>query len=308
MRRVAAVTMMDSGSWGRVDFVGYDGRLFRPYMDVNERGFWTMDRCRQDPPRMDFAEWWGSGIARTTMLGSPFRPSYIDVPDSYRRQARRRAPGALEEARARATRIAEAGLIFVEGVLLQETRTPGWGVHPSGVSGCMPDFTEAPGLTLVDPRLPPDEVDRVLFAAGCEQRHADIQVFEPDLLPQTAERDALGCFAVHLCQDLAERGFKDFDRAFSTELLGAVNAIESALRDGTSLEPCYAAIGRIADWNLAAADRMDGFDDDIPARMEEPKRTARLFLDLHRALPPPSNEPSLIDEADAEGITDAFKP
>jgi hypothetical protein len=73
-----------------------------------------------------------------------------------------------------------------------------------------------------------------------------------------------------------------------------VNEIEAALRNGTSLEPCYAAVERIADWDLAA-DRMDGFDDAMPEHMDVPKRMARLFLDLRRALPPPSVEPSPIN-------------
>jgi hypothetical protein len=199
-RRAATVMMVHAGSWDQVDFVAFGGRLFRPYLALDQRGFWTPDRCRQDPPGMDFAERLGSRIARTALLGSPFRPSYVDVPDAYRRQARRRAPAALEEARARATRIAQAGLVFVEGVLFQETRTPGWGAHPhpaSAVSACLPDFTEAPGLTLVDPGHQIGDVDQVFGRAGCVERDAEIEVFKPDLLPRTTERDALGCLAVH---------------------------------------------------------------------------------------------------------------
>jgi hypothetical protein len=288
------------------EFVGVGGRLFRPYLDLLKTRFWTTDRCRQDPPTMDFAERWGSGVARAAMLGSPFRPSYVDVPDAYRRQARRRAPAALEEARARTTRIAQAGLVFVDGVLFQETRTPGYGAGANGAMGvCLPDLTEAPPVTLIDPRIPLNTIDEATW--DDYRRQGTIEVVDASLLPRTTERDALGCFAVHLCQDLAERGFKDFDRAFSTELLCCVNAIEAALRDGTPLEPCYAAVERIADWDLAA-DRMDGFDDDMPARMQEPKLTAKVFMDLRRALPPPSVEPSPIDEADADGISGAFKP
>jgi hypothetical protein len=61
---------------------------------------------------------------------------------------------------------------------------------------------------LVDPRHQIGDADEVFGSAGCVQRDAQIEVFEPDLLPRTTERDALGCFAVNLCQGLAERGFK----------------------------------------------------------------------------------------------------
>jgi hypothetical protein len=87
----------DDSIW--LNYVDVEGRLFRPFLERGKRHLWTPERCRGDPPGMDFGSSWGSNCARTTMLGSPFRPSYVDVPAAHRRQARRRAPDALGEAR-----------------------------------------------------------------------------------------------------------------------------------------------------------------------------------------------------------------
>jgi hypothetical protein len=127
---VASVRLPHVGDSIGFDCVHFEGGLFRPYIDLGKRRLWTPERCREDPPGMSFAEHWGAGAASAWMLNSPFRPSYVEAADSYRIQARKRSKHALEAARQRATQIAQSGLIFVDGVLLQETRTPGWSVAP----------------------------------------------------------------------------------------------------------------------------------------------------------------------------------
>ena len=133
---------------------------------------------------------------------------------------------------------------------------------------------------------------------------SDFKVYDPNLLPRTVERDALGCFAVNLLQKVGD--LTVYDRRLSTEVLTTANSIEDALRYGSPLTPCYDAIERIAAWQRSP-DRADlwGAGSSLNARLVE---TARLFLDLRSALPPPSDEPTPVDGDDAEDISGAFSP
>jgi hypothetical protein len=78
------------------------------------------------------------------------------------------------------------------------------------------------------------------------------------------------------------------------------------MRGWLRLAPCYDAIERIAAWR-GSSDRTDraGAGSSLNARIVD---AARLFLDLKFALPPPSEEPTPVDDDDADDISGAFVP
>ena len=229
--------------------------------------------------------------ARTTLLGSPYRPSYVDVPDSYLRQARRRAPEALAEAGRRALQFASAGLVFVGGLLYQETRTPGWGggrPRPEDISACLPDITEKPGLTLIDPRHPIGEIDFALDRMGYDARLADIRIAEPSLLPPTTEEDALALFGVYLHGTLTNAQIEILNRSFLADALAAVNGIETLVRDGRPLAPGYAAIERVAAWSDYRNPDTNSIESIMESIVTKAAKAAGDFLEIRRLFPPPS--------------------
>lgn len=307
-QRVLMAKMIHEGHDLWIDFVEFEGKLFRPYFRDGHRHLWTSDRCKAMPPPMNFSAHWGHGHARTTMLGSPFRPSAIDVPKAYIRQAQKSGREALNEARSVATRTAQSGMIFVDDLLHFETSAPGFGVHTDAgrkrAGLCLPDYDEKPGATLIDVTLPFDEVEDVLWRMRVGTPSI-FEVIDPALLPKTTERDALACFAVNLLQNLDD--LRVFDRRLVTDVLIAANGVEDALRNGLPLAPCYDAIERLAAWRgpdergAWFAERTSVFADEIVGK-------ARLFLDLKRALPPRSDEPAPAEglDADADVIAQGF--
>ncbi len=291
-----------------IDFLDAGGRLFRPFIDDYKPGLWTVERCRNDPPQMAFDMAWGFGIARTTLLGSPFRASSsVDVPEHYRRRARRAAPEALAEARQCAEAHIARGLIFVDGVLYQETRTPGWAVctpDVSEVSACLPDLTRDPGLTLIDPRHPIGEIDEMLAPLGYDERMDTIQVVEPSLLPATTEADALASLCVHVQQRLSDLDLRQVDRKFFVGWVSLMDDVERALRDDQPLDGCYAAIERLAEWVNPAPIIPE--TEDVDVRMQFMSDAAQHFLAIRRRFPPLDAAP--VDEHDADAIAKSFKP
>ncbi len=298
----------------RIDFVNIGGRLFRPYIDQEKRDFWTAERCRRDPPLFGLDDAWGAYGGRTTLLGSPFRPIEIDTTDQERRRARKAAPEAREQAERRLRSVAGRGLRFVDGVLFQETRSPAWSTGAidwsdvrgwsQDVSACIPDLTIAPGLTLIDPRHSPERIHEVLAEMGhAGQWESTIEIDDPSLLPATVEADALASFCLWLYDLMSETDVRYFDRRFLGEVVNLIGVSEEAIRDGDSLDPCYAAVERLAGWRDYV--NQGGPFDDIEHHMVTPAKAAQDFLDLKRALPPAAARPS---DDEVDGIADAFRP
>jgi hypothetical protein len=138
-------------------------------------------------------------------------------------------------------------------------------------------------------------------------RSGTIEIVDPWLFPNTVERDALGCLGVYLRRDAAINTALNSGQPFSTAVLSCANTIEAALRDRTSLAPCYEAVENLANADVPSQWR-GAFDRNSTKSMDSPRRAAKLFIDMRLALPPTSDEPTLIDEADMDGIAEAIRP
>jgi hypothetical protein len=175
------------------------------------------------------------------------------------------------------------------------------------VGVCAPDLVETPGVTLVDPRHPRERIEAVARDLGLAGIEGTIEVFDPSLLPDTVERDALASFGVALLQRISTYRLNSFGRAFLAEMLALADSIEVALREGQPLGPCYDGIRSLAD-RTPTFEIVHGVPFDMKTPLETPVRMARTFLSLHRDLPPPAEEPMPVDEADADDISRAFQP
>lgn len=292
-----------------IEFREIEGRLFRPFLAGDESTWgdkqpWTVERLNEQPPptiRLD-PEWRATKALRTTLLGSPFRPWKYDITEAERQRGRRSAPRASEEARARLAAVAAKGLRFVDRVLFQETRTPGWTVAAVGGQArpAMPDMIDRPGITLIDPRRAPDEVQERLRALGYEMSGGSMEMHAPSLLPDTIEADALASLCVRMFKRLSRGKLDDYDPRKLAEALDLLRAAETAIRDGTPLDDCYHHVERLASPGSGEPADVEGNWDDVTD-------AARQFLELKRLLPPlPHRIP--VDDAEADGIADAFKP
>ena len=154
-----------------------------------------------------------------------------------------------------------------------------------------PDDLEEPGVALIDPRLPRDEIASAAADLGYADMAGTIDVREPSLLPDTVEADALAVCCLGLCKRLCDRSWEEYEPWHGTEARQLFRTAQQAIRDKSPLDDCYRLIEKLAACDAPRA-----------------ALGARHFLEFRRRLPPLTSVAAPIDETDADHIADAFIP